>query len=257
MNSDQVQILLVATACAVAVGLAGLALAWAIRHQSIFWQLALVVGVAIGSVLAGVVAIARLMFISPHDRGVVTLVSAVLRRGRPARGGRRRRGPLALVGGAAPGRPPARHPRLLRRRSARPERAAGALGRAGAHQPTAGGVPAARGAAGGLAARAGLVGLPRPAHAAGRHARDGRGARGRHGRGPGALPPPDPRRGRPDGADGRRPLRAVAHPCRRTHAEPGDGRADRRRQRGDRRRRPDGAGAVGAARRAASSRGSR
>ena len=77
MTSDELQILLVASSCAVGVGLAGLALAWAIRHRSIFWQLALVVGVAIGSVLAGVVAIARLMFISSHDRGVVTLVSAV------------------------------------------------------------------------------------------------------------------------------------------------------------------------------------
>ena len=77
MSSDQLQILLVASSCAVGVGVAGLAVAWAIRHRSIFWQLALVVGVAIGSVLAGVVAIARLMFISSHDRGVVTLVSVV------------------------------------------------------------------------------------------------------------------------------------------------------------------------------------
>ncbi len=77
MSSDELQILLVASSCAVGVGVAGLAVAWAIRHRSIFWQLALVVGVAIGSVLAGVVAIARLMFISSHDRGVVTLVSVV------------------------------------------------------------------------------------------------------------------------------------------------------------------------------------
>ena len=75
MSSAQVQILLVATACAVAVGLAGLLVAWAIRQRPIFWQLGLVVVVAIGSVLAGIVAIARLMFISPHDRAVVTLVS--------------------------------------------------------------------------------------------------------------------------------------------------------------------------------------
>ena len=31
---------------------------------------------------------------------------------------------------------------------------------------------------------------------------------------PAALPPPDPRRGRPDGRDGRRPLRALPHPRR-------------------------------------------
>jgi signal transduction histidine kinase len=77
VNGDQVQILLVAALCAVAVGLGGVVVAWAIRHRPIIWQLALVVAVAIGSVLAGVVAIARLMFISPHDRGVVMLVSTV------------------------------------------------------------------------------------------------------------------------------------------------------------------------------------
>ena len=77
MSGDQVQILLVATSCAAAVGVAGLGVAWMVRHVAIFWQLALVVIVAIGSVLAGVVAIARLMFISEHDRGVVTLVAVV------------------------------------------------------------------------------------------------------------------------------------------------------------------------------------
>ena len=77
MSGDQVQILLVATSCAAAVGVAGLGVAWMVRHAAIFWQLALVVTVAIGSVLAGVVGIARLMFISEHDRGVVTLVAVV------------------------------------------------------------------------------------------------------------------------------------------------------------------------------------
>jgi signal transduction histidine kinase len=77
MTGDQVQVVLVASACAAAVGVVGLGLAWVIRHASFFWQLVLVVGVAIGSVLAGVVAIARLMFISDHDRGVVTLVATI------------------------------------------------------------------------------------------------------------------------------------------------------------------------------------
>lgn len=76
MSGDQVQILLVAIACAAGVGVAGLAVAWAIRRSSIVWQLALVVAVAIGSVLAGIVAVSRLMFISVHDREVVTLVMA-------------------------------------------------------------------------------------------------------------------------------------------------------------------------------------
>ena len=43
-----------------------------------------------------------------------------------------------------------------------------------------------------------------------------------HGRRPGPLPPADPRRGRPDGADGRRPLRAVPDPCRRAPDQPRD-----------------------------------
>lgn len=77
MSAEQVEIVLVATACAAAVGLLGLAVAWLIRHASFLWQLVLVVGVAIGSVLAGVLAIARMMFISAHDRGVVMLVAAV------------------------------------------------------------------------------------------------------------------------------------------------------------------------------------
>jgi signal transduction histidine kinase len=76
VSSDQLQILLVAASCAAAVGLAGLVVAWAIRQRPIFWQLALVVVVAIGSVLAGVVAVARMMFISTHDWGVVALVAA-------------------------------------------------------------------------------------------------------------------------------------------------------------------------------------
>ena len=77
MTGDQLQILIVATACALGVGVVGLGLAWAIRQASFVWQLVLVVGVAIGSVLAGVVAIARLMFISEHDRGVVTWVLCI------------------------------------------------------------------------------------------------------------------------------------------------------------------------------------
>jgi signal transduction histidine kinase len=74
VSGDQVQILLVAAGCAGGVGLLGLVAAWAIRHRSIVWQLALIVVVAIGSALAGIVAISRLMFISPHDREVVTIV---------------------------------------------------------------------------------------------------------------------------------------------------------------------------------------
>jgi len=77
MTSDQVQIVLVAAACAVAVGVVGLLVAWLVRHRSIRWQLGLIVVVAIGSVVAGVIAVARLMFISAHDWQVVSLVAAV------------------------------------------------------------------------------------------------------------------------------------------------------------------------------------
>ena len=61
---------------------------------------------------------------------------------------------------------------------------------------------------------------------------------------------PDARRGRPDGADGRRPLRAVPHPRRRAAAQPRAGGAGRRGQRGARRRRLGGPGPRRTARRA-------
>ena len=51
---------------------------------------------------------------------------------------------------------------------------------------------------------------------------------------------PDARRGGPDGADGRRPVRAVPDPCRRAAAQPPAGGAGRRGQRGARRRRLGG-----------------
>ncbi|MEP9364712.1 HAMP domain-containing sensor histidine kinase [Nocardioides sp. CN2-186] len=75
--SDRMQIVLVAAACAVAVGLVGLLLAWLLRHRSIRWQLGLIVVIAIGSVLAGVVVVSRLMFLSTHDWGVVSMVAGV------------------------------------------------------------------------------------------------------------------------------------------------------------------------------------
>lgn len=77
MSADQVQIVLVAAGCAAAVGAVGLLVAWLLRHRSIRWQLGLIVVVSIGSVLAGVVAVSRLMFISHHDWQVVSLVAAV------------------------------------------------------------------------------------------------------------------------------------------------------------------------------------
>src|SRR5690349_9143072 len=77
MTSDQVQIVLVAAVCAAGVGLVGLVAAWFLRRRSIRWQLGLIVVVSIGSVLAGVVAVSRMMFISGHDWEVVSLVAGV------------------------------------------------------------------------------------------------------------------------------------------------------------------------------------
>ncbi len=77
MTGDQVQIVLVAAACAVGVGAVGLGVAWLLRRRSIRWQLGLVAVVAVLAVLAGVLATAQLMFISAHDWGVISLVALV------------------------------------------------------------------------------------------------------------------------------------------------------------------------------------
>lgn len=77
MTSDELQIVLVAAGAALAVGLLGLAAARLLRRRSLRWQLALVAIVAVGGVLAGVLAIARLMFLSSHDLHVVTTVALV------------------------------------------------------------------------------------------------------------------------------------------------------------------------------------
>ncbi len=77
MSGDRIQIVLIAATCAAVVGLVGLVAAWLVRHRSIRWQLGLIVVVSVGSVLAGVVAVSRLMFISRHDWGVIALVATV------------------------------------------------------------------------------------------------------------------------------------------------------------------------------------
>ncbi len=76
MNPEQLEILLVAAASAVGVGLLGLAVGWLLRRRSLRWQLGLVALVAVLAVLAGVLAIAQRMFISEHDLEVVTLVAS-------------------------------------------------------------------------------------------------------------------------------------------------------------------------------------
>jgi signal transduction histidine kinase len=76
MSGDQAQIVAVASACALGVGVVGLAAGWLLRHRSVRWQLGLVAVVAVLAVLAGVLAIAQMMFISDHDFQVVTLVAS-------------------------------------------------------------------------------------------------------------------------------------------------------------------------------------
>lgn len=77
MTPDEVQIVGVAAGAALAVGVLGLLVARLLRRRSLRWQLALVAVVAVGGVLAGVLAIARLMFLSSHDLHVVTTVALV------------------------------------------------------------------------------------------------------------------------------------------------------------------------------------
>ncbi|GEP40059.1 two-component sensor histidine kinase [Nocardioides psychrotolerans] len=74
--SAQVQIVLVAATWAVVVGVVGLAFGWLLRHRSLRLQFGLVAVTAVLAVLAGVLAVARKMFISDHDFEVITIVTA-------------------------------------------------------------------------------------------------------------------------------------------------------------------------------------
>jgi len=75
MNAEQFEILMTAALSAVAVGVVGLGAGYLLRRRSLRWQFGLVAAVAVLAVLAGVLGIARRMFISPHDLEVVTLVT--------------------------------------------------------------------------------------------------------------------------------------------------------------------------------------
>ena len=77
MNSDQLEIVIVAAIAALVVGLLGLGAGSLLRHRSLRWQLGLVAVVAVLAVLAGVLAIAQRMLISAHDLEVVTMVTIV------------------------------------------------------------------------------------------------------------------------------------------------------------------------------------
>ena len=77
MTRDQVEVVLIATAWSAAVGLAGLALAYATRRWSFRWAMTLVALVAVVAVVAGVIGTANAMFLSGHDFEVVLLVCLV------------------------------------------------------------------------------------------------------------------------------------------------------------------------------------
>jgi signal transduction histidine kinase len=74
VTRDELDIVLIASAWAGAVGVVGLALAWSTRQLTLRWRFALVALVAVGAVVAGVVGTARAMFLSDHDFQVVLWV---------------------------------------------------------------------------------------------------------------------------------------------------------------------------------------
>jgi signal transduction histidine kinase len=74
---DTLLIALYAFAGAAATGLAGAGVLWRIRRRSLTASLAVVAGVGVVAMLAGTLAVARAMFLSPHDLTVVTTVVAM------------------------------------------------------------------------------------------------------------------------------------------------------------------------------------
>lgn len=77
MSSDDVQVVLIAAAWSLAVGLLGVLAGYLLRRAPVRWSAGLIALVAIGGVVAGVVGTARAMFLSSHDLGVVVLVCLV------------------------------------------------------------------------------------------------------------------------------------------------------------------------------------
>lgn len=75
--TPMIEIVLVAAVAAASVGVLGLGVGWLIRRRSIVLHLGLVAVVAVGAVLAGVLAISWRMLLSDHDLEVVTTVTLV------------------------------------------------------------------------------------------------------------------------------------------------------------------------------------
>lgn len=77
MTRDQVEVVLIAAAWSVAVGVACAGLSWLVRKSSIRWTAGLVALAAVGGIVAAVLGTARAMFLSAHDMSVVILICAV------------------------------------------------------------------------------------------------------------------------------------------------------------------------------------
>jgi signal transduction histidine kinase len=77
MSGDTVQVVAIAAGWSLTVGLGGGVLALWLRHRSLRWSAALLVLVAVGGIVAGVVGTANAMFLSRHDLTVVFLVCLV------------------------------------------------------------------------------------------------------------------------------------------------------------------------------------
>ena len=77
MTSDQWAIIAIGGTWAVAAGVVGLAVAYAVRRRSFRWQIGVVAVTAVLAVVAGVVGTARAMFLSDHDLSVVLWVVVV------------------------------------------------------------------------------------------------------------------------------------------------------------------------------------
>lgn len=74
--ADQFDIIEVAAAAALAVGLLGLLASWLLRARSLRWHLAILAVVAVAAPYVGLIAITQQMFLSAHDLTVATYVGS-------------------------------------------------------------------------------------------------------------------------------------------------------------------------------------
>ncbi len=77
VTRDQVDVMLIAGAWSVAVGVACAGLSWLLRRSSIRWTAGLIALAAVGGIVAAVLGTARAMFLSSHDMSVVILICVV------------------------------------------------------------------------------------------------------------------------------------------------------------------------------------